>query len=159
MFPLYWFQTAKRLTRFRVTAHESAAYESRVPLNQYFRTMKCGTRGSRKLGPKPQKMSELKPCKNGTEEPYSASNGPAILAPGFEIPTKGMQEHYPLCVGCGGTLPRKDHRQNEEQSCPTDAIGVCPGTQVGPLHYNPQFRHRTLRSLRTLTNIGRTAIR
>ena len=60
MFLLYWFLTAKRLTRFRVTAHESAVYESRVPLDQYFRTMKCGTRGVQKAGTKAPKNERTK---------------------------------------------------------------------------------------------------
>ena len=71
-----------------------------------------------------------------------AANGPGILAPGFEILTKGMQEHYPLGVGRGGTPPSEEHRQNEEQSYATaNARGVPAGMPAGPLHYNPQFRH------------------
>ena len=76
-----------------------------------------------------------------------AANGPGILAPGFELLTKGMQKHYPLGVGRGGSPHAKSivktknnptQRQTREAFPLECRLGRCtttPNSVSGPYNH------------------------
>jgi hypothetical protein len=79
------------------------------------------------------------------------ADGSGIFAPRLEIAAKRMQDHYPLGIGRGGPSHANNivrTKSNPAERRPRAAVPA--GTRAGPVHYNLQFRHRTLRSLSRL---------